>query len=146
MSPHSSWFVSVSYEDGDDCDEVASRLGYRSSSALYNRFPELCCAITARHLEQYNIEHLRPELEAFLDYAVPSPSLGEVAKHLGCPAKVLRNSFPELCRPITRQRRLRSEPIDIEGLRAALERELLSNEEPRSMRQVAKDRRVIGCE
>jgi AraC-like DNA-binding protein len=117
-------------------DEIARRLGYRSSSPLYRRFPELCHAISARHQEQYNIEHLRPELEAILECIDSAPALNEVAKRLGCPVNVLRKRFPELCSAIVERH---FKPINTEDLHAALKRELRSNREPRSMREVAKD-------
>jgi AraC-like DNA-binding protein len=115
--------------------EVARRLGYRSSSALYRRFSELCRAITVKHLDQYGREYLQRELEAALKCSDPPPSLEEVAERLGCPISMLRKKFPKLCQAIVSRHTV---PIDIEGLRSALEGELLSNEEPRSMREVAR--------
>lgn len=117
-------------------DEVAARLGYRGSSSLRKRFPELCHAITARHLVQPNMEQLQRGLEAVLECADSAPTLEEVARHLGCPSRLLRRRFPGLCRAIVLRR---VKPTDFEGLRAALERELQSNREPRSMLEVARD-------
>jgi AraC-like DNA-binding protein len=116
-------------------EEVAKRLGYRSSSILYNRFPGLCRAITSRHLEQYSIEHLQRELEAVLESADSFPSPDEVAQRLGCPGRMLREQFPELWSAITRRY---IEPLDIVALRAALVNEIQSDEEPRSMREIAR--------
>jgi AcrR family transcriptional regulator len=107
----------------------------QAARSLYRRFPELCHAISARHLEQYNLERLQPELEEALECIDSSPSLQEVAKRLGCSATVLRKHFPELCSAIVERH---SKPINTEDLQAALERELRSNKEPRSMHQVAK--------
>lgn len=83
-------------------------------------------------------DELRQALEAVLTSDEdPPPSLEEVTKRLGYRSStVLRNRFPELCSAIVSRHTV---PIDIKGLRVALERELLSNEEPRSMREVARD-------
>jgi len=123
-------------EPAPSVDEVAARLGYRDSTQLRRRFHELCHAITAKHLLQHDSEQLQRGLEAVLECADSAPTLEEVARHLGCPSRLLRRRFPELCRAIVLRR---VKPIDFEGLRVALERELQSNGEPRSMLEVARD-------
>ncbi len=101
-------------------NEIAKQLGC-SSSTLYNRFPELCHEITKRRWSMSDADHLRQLLEAALAEN-PPPSLENVAKRLGCPAKNIQYYFPELSRAITQRRRAMadrgSQQKELEGILA----------------------------
>jgi len=113
--------------------EVAQRLGYQSTGFIYKRFPQLARAIS---LKKRNSEHLRQALETLLESADPPTTHQEVAKLLGCSINKLQKYFPELPNTL---KKLRIQSFDIEGLQLALEKELLSDEEPRSLTEVARD-------
>src|SRR5258708_40190552 len=111
--------------------EVAQRLGYRHPAFLYKRFPQLVRAIS---LKKRNSERLQQALETLLENADPPTTQQEIAKCLGCSIKKLHQCFPELPNALKKRRK---QPFDIEGLQLALEKELLSSEEPRSLTEVA---------
>jgi len=132
--------------------EAARRLGYRSKSSLYKRFPELAYAITAKHqkyqrpqpTQKMSADELRQALEAVLvSDEEPPPSLPAVAQHLGYQStSSLRSRFPELSQAIIAKYQKynprRREPMGSDELRQALETELASDEEfPPSLQEVA---------
>ncbi len=140
--------------------EVAQRLGYQSASPIQIRFPELSQAITAQYHQGYpyfaflskcfpqlpqavslkrrNSEDLQQTLETLLESADPMIwHQQQIRKRLGYSIHKLHHCFPELS--VLLQRRLIQSPdFDIEGLQAALEKELLSDDEPRSLAAVAR--------
>src|SRR6266567_4255155 len=123
--------------------EVASRLGYRNSSTLRHRCPDLSHAITVRY-QKHNLsqrepmssEELRQALEAILASDEEPPlSLKEVALRLGyLHASPLRSRFPVLTRAIVAQHQKYSlnskKRLSADALRQALETILASDEEP----------------
>ncbi len=123
--------------------EVALRLGYRSVSALYSRFPELTHAIVAKY-QSYNpdkravmnSEELRQILESILDSKEePPPSIQEVARSLGYRSETsLYGRFPELTRKIVAKYRAYhsnyKQRMSSGELQEALEAVLASNEDP----------------
>jgi AraC-like DNA-binding protein len=123
--------------------EVAQRLGYRNTSPLRSRFPELSRAITKKHQKhspfgrkRKSSEELRQALECFLaSNEEPPPSLHEVAQCLGyLGAGELLRRFPELANAIvTKYQKYdpgRKKSMSSIELRHALECFLASNEEP----------------
>jgi transcriptional regulator with XRE-family HTH domain len=80
--------------------EVQKRLGYKTYSTLYERFPDLCAAISQRcrdYKSSCQKEKLRGELEAVLNSdECPPPSLKEVARRLGYSTTTFYSNFPEL--------------------------------------------------
>jgi AraC-like DNA-binding protein len=139
-------------EPAPSIQEAARRLGYRSKSSLYKRFPELAYAITAKHqkyqrpqpTQKMSSDELRQALEAVLvSDEEPPPSLQEVAQRLGYQTtSSLRSRFPELSRAIIAKYQKynprRREPMGSDELRQALETELASDEEcPPSLQEVA---------
>ncbi len=138
--------------------EVAQRLGYQSTSPIQIRFPQLSRAITAQYHQGYpyfaflaqcfpqlpyamslkrgNSEDLQQTLETLLENADPMIwQQQQLMKRLGYSIHKLRHCFPELANIL--QRRL-IQSFDIEGLQVALEKELLSENEPRSLAAVAR--------
>lgn len=123
--------------------EVALRLGYRSVSALYSRFPELTHAIVAKY-QSYNpdkravmnSEELRQILESILESKEePPPSIQEVARSLGYRSETsLYGRFPELTRKIVAKYRAYhsnyKQRMSSGELQEALEAVLASNEDP----------------
>jgi hypothetical protein len=109
-------------------EEVAGQLGYHPRQ-LYERFPELCRAISAKYtacpiftrqlrvitgvtfpivIEQrfrkFDNERVRQALEAVLQISDGDPpSMRSVAKSLGYYQNQLRKHFPELCRAISKR-------------------------------------------
>ena len=123
--------------------EVALRLGYRSVSALYSRFPELTHTIVAKY-QSYNpdkravmnSEELRQILESILESKEePPPSIQEVARSLGYRSETsLYGRFPELTRKIVAKYRAYhsnyKQRMSSGELQEALEAVLASNEDP----------------
>ncbi len=143
--------------------EVAQRLGYRSLGPLYAQFPELSRAITANYhqrlgypyfaylskcfpqlsyaisLKRRNSEDLQQALETLLENADPMIwQQQQITKRLGYSIHRLHHCFPELS-DLLQRRLIQSFDFDIERLQAALEKELLSDDEPRSLAAVAMD-------
>jgi transcriptional regulator with XRE-family HTH domain len=80
-------------------NEIASRLGYKSSTAIRERFPDVCRAIAAKRKQNFlqNREKMRVALKAART-EVPPPSLKKVARRLGYTAEVVVvKAFPEMC-------------------------------------------------
>ena len=121
--------------------EVAQRLGYRSIGPIYERFPNLCHSIAARHKEyqeQFN-RHLQQSLEAFVKDSCDSiPSLIEIAERLGCSNRTLSSRFPQLCHEITVRHRKR-----LHKLRQQLLEEIIASDTfpPLSLGAVARQLR-----
>ena len=114
-------------------NEVAQFLGYRSPSFLYKHFPDLSRAITTK---KHRSENLPQKVEILLKDAAPTITQQEIAKQLGCSIHKLHRHFPEVS-SILEQRFIQS--FDLEALQAALEKELVTENEVRSLSAVAKD-------
>jgi AraC-like DNA-binding protein len=114
-------------------NEVAQFLGYRSPTFLYKHFPDLSRAITIKKRRSGNLPQ---KLEILLKDAAPTITQQEIAKQLGCSIKKLHRHFPELS-SILEQRFIQS--FDLEAVKAALEKELATENEARSLSAVAKD-------
>jgi AraC-like DNA-binding protein len=109
-------------------EEVARQQGYHPWQ-IFERFPELCRAISAKHmaspiftrrvqvtagaassipLEQrfrrFDRERAQHALEAALQVTAEAPpSMKAVARNLGCSPNRVRKHFPELCRAVSKQ-------------------------------------------
>jgi AraC-like DNA-binding protein len=109
-------------------EEVARQLGYHNWQ-IYKRFPELCRAISAKHMaspiftrqvqvtagvinsitiekrfRRFDSERVQQALEAVLQISEGDhPSMAMVARSLGYDPSNLRNRFPELCRAISKR-------------------------------------------
>jgi AraC-like DNA-binding protein len=109
-------------------EEVARQLDYHSWQ-LYERFPELCRAISAKHMvspiftrqvhvtagvtnsitveqrfRRFDSERVQQALEAVLQISEGDPpSMAMVARSLGYSPSKLRKYFPELCRAISQR-------------------------------------------
>ncbi len=132
--------------------EVALRLGYRSETSLYDRFPELTHKIVAKHRkhtshykERISLIELQQTLEVVLaSEEEPFPSIQDVAQRLGYRSeRTLYKRFPDLSRSIAERyhkyRYNREEIMNLDELRQALEVVLASEEEPfPSMDEVAR--------
>ncbi|HEY6409477.1 MAG TPA: hypothetical protein VIY29_18615, partial [Ktedonobacteraceae bacterium] len=123
--------------------EVALRLGYRSETSLYRRFPELTHKIVAKHRkyashykERISSSELQQALEAVLaSEEEPFPSMQEVALRLGYSSEgTLYKRFPDLSRAIAVKSRQyaphNKERTGSSELQQALEAVLASEEEP----------------
>jgi hypothetical protein len=80
-------------------NEIACELGYKSSTAIRERFPDVCRAIAAKRRQNFlqNREKMRLALKAART-EVPPPSLKKVARRLGYTAEVVVvKAFPEMC-------------------------------------------------
>ncbi len=80
-------------------NEIASRLGYKGSGGIRERFPELCREIAAKRKQQFL--HKREQMRRALEGAraeSPPPSLKQIARRFGFTAEgVLSTTFPEMC-------------------------------------------------
>ena len=114
---------------------LALDLGFRYSSALYHRFPELCQAMVRknRHWRQSEDDKIRHTLSQAATEN-PPPSMKEVAARLGYSATALRARFPELSAALA-ARKPESQLLDKERWRARLEAALLDR--PASLADVA---------
>lgn len=131
--------------------EVALRLGYRSETSLYDRFPELTHKIVAKHRkytshykERTGSSELQQALEMILaSQEEPPLSVPEAAQRLGYRSeRSLYKRFPDLSRAIAERYQQykfnRQESMNLEELRQALEATVASEEEPfPSMNEVA---------
>ncbi len=122
---------------------VALRLGYRSETSLYARFPELTHKIVAKHRkytshykERTSSSDLQQALEAVLtSQEEPFPSIQEVALRLGYRSeRTLYKRFPDLSRAIAAKSRQyaphNKERTGSSELQQALEVVLASDEDP----------------
>jgi transcriptional regulator with XRE-family HTH domain/AraC-like DNA-binding protein len=76
-------------------NEVTSKLGYKSTTSIRERCPELCCAIAAKRKQQKR-EQMRRALEDARTED-PPPTLEQIARRLGFTAVgVLSKAFPEM--------------------------------------------------
>ena len=114
---------------------LALDLGFRYSSALYHRFPELCQAMVRknRRWRQSEDDKIRHTLSQAATEN-PPPSMKEVAARLGYSATALRARFPELSAALA-ARKPESQLLDQERWRARLEAALLDR--PASLADVA---------
>ncbi len=79
-------------------DRIAASLGYAVDQSLWQKFPELCGALSARIAQQKRarVAAIEPTLEQALQ-ETPPPSLLQVAKRLGFSASgVLKSHAPDL--------------------------------------------------
>jgi len=92
-------------------NEIASKLGYKGSGGIRERFPELCRTIVAKRKEQglQQREAIRRALED-ARAETPPPSLKQIGRRLGYTAEgpVVR-TFPDLCDAYKAWRKSRSE-------------------------------------
>src|SRR6185436_1379436 len=82
--------------------EVAIRLGYKTSAALWSRSPELCAELLRK-----NKEKLRASVEqASENQSITNAS--DLARHLGRIAgfSTLRTNFPDTCRRVLARRKV----------------------------------------
>ena len=98
---------------------LALDLGFRYSSALYHRFPELCQAMVRknRRWRQSEDDKIRHTLSQAATEN-PPPSMKEVAARLGYSATALRARFPELSAALA-ARKPESQLLDKERWRTA---------------------------
>ncbi len=86
-------------QDPLSLNEIASRLGYKGSGAIRERFSDLCRAITAKRKQQVlrKREGMRVAIETARTEIAP-PSLREIGRRLGYTVEfVVVKTFPELC-------------------------------------------------
>jgi hypothetical protein len=87
-------------ESPSSINEIASKLGYKGSGGIRERFPELCCAIVAKRQQQ--VVRKKEEIRRTLEKAraeAPPPSLKQIGRRLGYTAEgVVVGTFPDLCR------------------------------------------------
>lgn len=81
--------------------EVAIRLGYKTSAALWSRSPELCAELLRKNKEK---------LRASVEQAIENQSIttaSDLARHLGRRAdfSTLRTNFPVACRRVSARRK-----------------------------------------
>jgi AraC-like DNA-binding protein len=114
---------------------LALDLGFRYSSALYHRFPELCQALARknrrwRESEDDKIRHTLSQAAT----ENPPPSMKDIAARLGYSVTALRARFPEQSAALT-ARKPESRLLEKERMRARLEAALLDR--PTSLMDVA---------
>ena len=82
--------------------DVSHRLGFRSATALRNKFPELCDALLARRKawETENRERIRADIKKFLS-ETETRGLATVCRKFEFSQSHLRKRFPDLYREIT---------------------------------------------
>jgi hypothetical protein len=116
---------------------VALDLGFRYSSALYHRFPELCRAMVRKNRRWRELEdgHIRDTL-AKAAAEIPAPSMKEIAARLGHSVNALRCRFPELSATLA-ARRPESKLLERQCWRAELEIALRADR-PAPVNDVAK--------
>lgn len=117
-------------------EALALDLGFRYSSALYHRFPELCQAMVRknhrwRKSEDEKIRHTLSQAAT----ENPPPSMKEIAARLGYSVTALRIRFPELSAALA-ARKPESQSLDKERWRARLDASLLDR--PASLTDVAR--------
>lgn len=96
-----------------------------------------------RRLSADGLLYARQVVEALLaEEADPFPTLGEIARRLGCSVVTLRRHFPDLCRSITSHvRRKYADAAALSLIRSNLDEMLVSDERP-PLSAVAKQ---LGC-
>jgi hypothetical protein len=86
-------------QDPLSLNEIASRLGYKGSGAIRERFSDLCRAITAKRKQQ--VLRKREGIRVAIETArteIPPPSLRVIGRRLGYTVEfVVVKTFPELC-------------------------------------------------
>jgi len=83
--------------------ELSDRLGFRSCSAIRERFPELTNRLLVARREykrQRDSQHLRTEL-LFVVYGTEAPPLSSVSRRLGVSRTSLVDRWPDLCKAIS---------------------------------------------
>lgn len=85
-------------ENPPSVNEIAAQLGYKSSSSLRDRFPDLCRTISARRNQQASRkrETLRLAVETTRTES-PPPSLKQIARRLGTVVHILTQACREAC-------------------------------------------------
>ena len=89
----------VAEESPPSINEIASKMGYRGSGGIRERFPELCDAIVAKRKKEAlrKKEGIRRALEE-ARAETPPPSLKQIGRRLGYTAEgVVVGTFPDLC-------------------------------------------------
>jgi AraC-like DNA-binding protein len=78
-------------------DHIARSLGYATDQSLRKKFPELCCALSARIAAQKRarIAAIKPALEQAIR-EIPPPTVREVAQRIGFSSRVLKLRAPVL--------------------------------------------------
>ena len=85
-------------ENPPSINEIASRLGYKGSGGIRDRFPELCCAIVAKRKQQLVLKYeaIRRALEEARAES-PPPSLKQIGRRLGYTAEgMVVRTYPDL--------------------------------------------------
>jgi hypothetical protein len=92
-------------------NEIASKLGYKGSGGIRERFPDLCRVIVAKRKQQVLAK--KDEIRRALQDAsaeTPPPSLKQIGRRLGYTAEgVFARSFPDLCHAYKEMRKAWSE-------------------------------------
>jgi AraC-like DNA-binding protein len=86
-------------EDPPSINEIASKLGYKGSGGIRERFPGLCRVIVAKRKQQVlaKKDAVRRALED-ARAETPPPSLKQIGRRLGYSAEgVFARTFPDLC-------------------------------------------------
>jgi AraC-like DNA-binding protein len=112
-------------------DRIAASLGYAVDQSLWQKFPELCLALSARIAQQKRarVAAIEPALEQALQ-ETPPPSLLEAAKRLGFSAScVLKFHAPGLYAKLKKHRQAYHQKCRAE-LRDRLEAALVENPPP----------------
>lgn len=124
--------------------DIAQRLGYKHTTSLSTKYPDLCKRLTARNRQSLRDRHRPPSartqrhdaatleraLQNALEESVP-PSLKEIGRSLGYASEIPLRKFPALCQAIVLRRRQRP------SLKPALQ-QALEEKVPRSLCQIAK--------
>jgi hypothetical protein len=86
-------------QDPLSLNEIASRLGYKGSGAIRERFSDLCRAITAKRKQQ--VLRKREGMRVAIETArteIPPPGLREIGRRLRYKVEfVVVKTFPALC-------------------------------------------------
>ncbi len=109
---------------------ICKKIGYRSGSSLYHRFPELCRAVVAKNRawREQNDQRVQNAIAKALDEE-PVPTLKELAGRLGHHPHVLRSRFPELCAALV-ERLPERKRLERERIRKQLEAALQQSPAP----------------
>ena len=86
-------------ENPPSLNEIASRLGFKGSGSIRERFPKICRAITSKRKQwrSRKRERIRLVIEA-ARHEVPPPTLKQIGRRLGYTCEVVISAmFPKLC-------------------------------------------------
>jgi hypothetical protein len=116
---------------------LCKEIGYRNTSSLYHRFPDLCRELVAKNLKcrEREDQRIRDEF-AKASQEEPVPTLNQLAARLGHCAQFLRRRFGDLCEALV-ARAPERQHFDRERIRRLLEN-ALRQEPPLPWRTVAR--------